>query len=472
MLRKLFSHTAIYGLSPQIIKIANFFALPIITKDLTALDYGVSGVMTAYTMATSVLAGLGLRVVLVNSFYKSPGQYKWLWRQSYGFLIMWNWLYAILLSVLIYYVTPLEALDNRLTILLLNVLPIVFFGPTKTIATTYYQINEMPLQIAIRTGIFGLSTVFLNIYFISILKMGYMGWFWSNFIVGVITNISYYYPLNFKLKMSPIFNFKRRLIRNCLKISLPTVPHYYSSYLLNSSDRLVMDMLKVDTSYIGKYNVAYTVSGIMGSLGNASGLAIVPLLNRMYKNGHDEKGKWLVFALQIIFFALSFSMCVWMKEIFELLIKNNELAQMYPLGIVIVMAYNYRPMYLGANAKLIFSEKTNVLWKVTLIAGLINVLLNFIFIPIYGFQVAAYTTFISLMFMGYSGFFYRVFREISNVKYYPLIWLFINIILTILAYFAVEYHIVHKMIITSILLCLSLLSLYLVNRKINGFQHS
>ena len=75
MLKKLFSHTAIYGLAPQITKIASFFSLPLITAELTDLDYGIAGIMTAYTASISVLAALGLKVVLVNSFFKSPAIY-------------------------------------------------------------------------------------------------------------------------------------------------------------------------------------------------------------------------------------------------------------------------------------------------------------------------------------------------------------------------------------------------------------
>ncbi|QCK15920.1 hypothetical protein [Mangrovivirga cuniculi] len=68
MLKKLFSHTAIYGLAPQVTKVASFFSLPLITKELTDIDYGVAGILTAYTAALSVFSMIGLRVVLVNSF--------------------------------------------------------------------------------------------------------------------------------------------------------------------------------------------------------------------------------------------------------------------------------------------------------------------------------------------------------------------------------------------------------------------
>ncbi len=467
MLKKLFSHTAIYGLAPQITKIASFFSLPLITAELTELDYGVAGVLAAYTAAISVLATLGLRMVLVNSFFKSPGQYKWVWRQIYGFLTLWTFLYAIILSILIYFVVPQEAIENRWTILLLNVGPLIFFGQTSVICTTYYQLKQKPLQIAIRSIIFGFLSIGLNVLFIVEYKMGYMGWFWSSFIVGLLSNASYYYPLNFKLKLKPIFNFKRRLIKNSLKVSLPMVPHYYSGYLLNSSDKMVMDVMQVGTGNIGKYNVAYTVGSVMNSLGTASGLAIGPILIKFYKDRKEELAKNLVFILQISFFLITFGLCIWMKELFSFLIRNEELAQMYYLGIIIVMAYNYRPMYLGFSTKTMYNEKTNIMWKVTLGAGLINVLLNLMLIPFFGFEVAAVTTFVAYMFMGYAGYYFKVFKEINSAKYYPVFWVLLTIALTVLAYYAVELSLWVKIGISLAVSGFAFFFIYRLNKLIN-----
>jgi|25_taG_2_1085351.scaffolds.fasta_scaffold00878_3 O-antigen/teichoic acid export membrane protein len=467
MLKKLFSHTAIYGLAPQITKIASFLALPIITKDLTEIDYGVSGIMGAYTAAISVLATLGLRLVLVNSFFKSPGQFKWAWRQIYGFLNLWNFVYAFLLGFLIYLVVPDVAIENRWTILLLNIGPLVFFGQTKTICSTYYQLKQKPAQIAIRSAIFGILAVGLNILFISYYKMGYMGWFWSSFIVGMLFNLSYFYPLNYILDLKPIYNFKRRLIKNSLKVSLPMVPHYYSSYLLDNSDKMIMDLMSVNTGAVGKYNVAYTVGKFMNSLGVAGGLAIGPLVTKMYKDNNEEAAKNLIFILQISFFLITFGLCIWMKEVFVFLIRNDNLAQMYYLGVIIVMAYNYRPMYLGFSTKIMFWEKTNVMWKVTLGAGLINVILNLILIPFFGFEVAAITTFVAYMFMGYAGYYFKVFKEINTANYYPFLWIAITIILTVLAYYTVELPIPYKVGITLIAVFFAILSIFKINKLIH-----
>ena len=147
MYKKLASHTLIYGLSPYIPRILGLFILPIITKDLTDFDYGVYGIILAYITAIEVLKDLGLNLILYNSFTKMPHQYKWMWRSIYGFLTIWNLVYAILAIGLIYIAVPAEARDNVWLIAVLNVLPIVFFGPTAVLGKIFFQNRDFGLYI-------------------------------------------------------------------------------------------------------------------------------------------------------------------------------------------------------------------------------------------------------------------------------------------------------------------------------------
>ena len=275
-----------------------------------------------------------------------------------------------------------------------------------------------------------------------------MGWFYSIFIVSVLNNASYFYPLFYIYKIKPIFKFSIKRIKSYLKITLPTIPHYYSTFLLNTSDKIVMKQLHVPINDIGKYNAAYTVGNFFNSIGMVSGFAITPLMNECYKKNDEAGARKLVFVLQIVFFMASFFVCIWLKEIFELLIKNKTLALTYPLGIIIVMSYNYRAMYYGAINKLFYLEKTNILWKITFFAGISNVVLNFILIPIFGYKIAAITTFISFMFMGYSGYFLKDFKQSKSINYYPLAWMLATIILTIIAYFLRNLTVFNKIIIS------------------------
>ena len=466
MLKRLFSHTAIYGLAPQIPKVVGILILPIITPFLTTIDFGVYGLITAVVGAISVFATLGLNVVLSNSFFKEPDTFKETWSKLYGFLIVWNILYALILGLLIYFFIPKEASKNTFEIIIINVLPVVFFGPTALLGGLYYQLSQKPMQIAVRSIIIGCVTVILNLLFIAYFKMGYMGWFISAGLAQMLLQLSYWWPLNRIIRIKPAFKQNYALLKKQLKVGLPTVPHYYGSYLLNTSDRLVMKMVGVTTPNIGAYNAANTVGNGFMMLGSASGQAVSPMLMQAYKDNDEKLSRKLVFTLQVIFLCGTLTASIWLKEIFAFLIKIEELQKVYPLGIIIIMAYNYRPMYFGANFKLFFYEKTHVLMKVTLVAGIVNLVLNYFLIPIWGYQVAAYTTFFGLMYMGYTGYFLKEYRDNAQVNFYPLRWLAITIFLTVAAYFIVDFALVIKLIISFIILLAGLWIVKTIQKKL------
>jgi O-antigen/teichoic acid export membrane protein len=96
-----------------------------------------------------------------------------------------------------------------------------------------------------------------------------------------------------------------------------------------------------------------------------------------------------------------------------------------------------------------YAEKTNVIWKVSFVAGVINVGANLLLIPFYGFTVAAYTTFIAFMYMGYAGFYFKIFRQINAARYYPVFWMSVTVFLTGAVYWMVELPAWIKIIVTA-----------------------
>jgi len=461
---KLVKHTLIYGLSPYAPRLLGIFILPIITKDLTQLDYGIYGIILAFVAGIEVLKDLGLNLILYNSHTQMPKQFRWMWRSIYGFLMIWNLIYAMLAAALIYLIVPPEAQENVFSIMLLNVLPIVIFGPTSLIGRVYYQMEERPSQIAWRTIVFGLLTIVLNLYTISYLKMGYMGWFWSTCIVTICLNASFWYPINNVFKITPIFNFKWRLMKANLKISLPTVPHYYSSYIMQTSDKVLLNLMNINTAAVGNYTFAGSFAGYFNQLGTAVGQASRATLNKNNKEKNFKGNRDLIFKVQLFFFGATFISSIWLKEIFSILISNEDLASTYPIAIILIMAANYRPMYLGSTNYIFYIQKTKKLLYITLIASILSITLNIILIPYLSIIAAVITTYISLMYLGYSGYYLKDFKK-TNVNYYPLLWLSATIILTVLAYFVVEFSFNLKSIITLLLIIFSGIFIFKTSTK-------
>jgi len=435
MLKKLFTHFGIYGISPFIPGLATIFVLRWITPHLTKEDFGIFGIITAYVGFFQIFYSLGLAVNLSNSFFKSRSQYKWLWRQIYGFWSLWSIVFAILMIGVIYFIIPAEAHHNRWTIIWLSILPVVFFGPTKTMCNLLFQFKKMPKSVAVRNIVFGLMNTALVYYFIAELKMGYMGWFWALFVSGMAANVSYWIPLNITHKMSPIFNFKWRTIKKALKIALPVVPHQNAMYLLNSSDRVVMDMLSIGTSQIGLYNAGYTATNYFRVIGQAVTTTIRPFINGMIRDKEEVSLRHLFFFLQLAFFCMVIGFACVSKEFIGFLLNNPEFHDVYPLATLLVMSVMFRPMYIACNFRLFYFEKTKTLSIYSFIAGAINVGLNFLLIPIYGVEVAALTTIIGFLFLAYSRFWTKAYTDYAVLEYYPLRWIIASVAVMIFGYY-------------------------------------
>lgn len=462
MLKRILSHSAIYGLAPQIPKIAGIFTLPIITKYLTETDYGIAGTISAYSAAIAVFSTLGVPIVLSVSFYKNRCQYKWLWKQIYGFLQVWMLFFAIFQGTLLYFIIPEAAQNNKWWIILLSNFSTVFFGATSLIGTLHYQLLQKPIPIAIRSVISGLLTVFANLVFVAYLQMGYMGWYLSSFIAGCFINISYWKVVNITWRLNPIYKFKWRTIKKSLKTSIPTVPHYYSSFLLESSSRLVMDKTGVSIGVIGNYNLASQFGGYFNMFVNALNTAINPMAMQQIRNQKEDVARGYIFYMVIIVFSATFMFSLWAKEIFQILIKNEVLQSTYPLAIILVMAYNYRPMYIASSNMFFYYEKTNGLLKITLLAGIMAFAGYLLVIPVWGVYGAAIIYYVFLQYMGYSGFFMLEFRKKTKVQY-PFKQIFLVSLGTfIMVYFLVELMCLYKMVITCIWIALAC---YLLNKN-------
>lgn len=446
-------------MASQVPKIAGVLALPIITQDLTDIDYGVYGIVIAYTSAIEVLYTLGLRVSFMNTFYKKGSRFRIYWSHLYGFLIDWTLPFCALQFFLVYAILPEGVVNPSLTALL-SVGAGLFFGPISLVGGLYYQLSEKPSVVASVSATGGVLTVLLNVLFISYLKLGFMGWFWSALVSGIVTNSIYFYLVTFKVKILPKILFSMKFIRESLALAVPTIPHFYSMFLLNSSDRIILNQFNTPTADIGKYNVAYTVGNIFQSIAMASGFAITPLMMRCYQQKDEYTARKLVFFLQAIFLFSTFVACIWMKEIFYVLVRNESLNKMYYLGIIIVMAFNYRPIYYGAVNKLIYLEKTMILWRLSFIPGIINIVLNLVGIPFFGFEFAAVSTFITFTLMGLIGYIQHDFVANSKVRYYPVAWALLNVLLTAIAFAIKDVNSLPKIVVTVFIVSFALFMLY------------
>ena len=450
MLKDLFKGSAIYGVAPFVPKILTVFLLPILTRYLTSTDYGIIGTITSITFAVQALQDLGLRTLLPNYFYKCRSQYKVMWREVYGFLSLWMILFAAIQAVLLYFFIPVEAESNKWMIIILSNFSTVFFGPTSMIGQMYYQLNIKPTPVAWRIVLAGVTTILVNFICVVVYKWGYMGAYVGGFAGTFLANLSYWPVVNRYLGLSPIYNFNWRFMRRLLKISLPTVPHYYSGYLMNSSNVVAMNYYKKPQSEIGHLAMAQSISSMFETLLNAINQVFGPMTYQFIRDNNKNEMKRLLYTYIMMAYTATFLYSLWSREVYDILISNEEIAATYKYSIILVMALNYRPLYVYCIDYFFYHEHTIQMLGITFMSGIVSFVFYFTMIPYIGIWAALFGFYLGCLYLGYSGYFYRFYKEKTIFQVRWFMFLVLQLMMTAVAFYFVDAAIWVKLFVTAI----------------------
>ena len=135
---------------------------------------------------------------------------------------------------------------------------------------------------------------------------------------------------------------------------------------------------------------------------------ISPIVFDLYKLG-TEVAQDLIGKIVRLWFFVSLSVAViiglWVPDIFRLLYRKAELSNAYPMAIILIFGFCYRPIFVAIANKAIFEKRTFEVLKITVVAALSNVLLNFVFIGYYETWAATLNTVIAYFVMGVAGYF-------------------------------------------------------------------
>ena len=206
-----------------------------------------------------------------------------------------------------------------------------------------------------------------------------------------------------------------------LLFNLPLVPHYLSQIVLNSSDRLMINSI-VGADAAGIYSLAYSLSQIMTLFSTALLQTIEPWIYQKIKakKVHDIP-RIAYFSLIAIAF-INLILIVFAPEavrIFAPKAYYNAIWVIPPVAMSVYFMYSYS---LFANFEFYF-EKRAFIMCASILGATLNVGLNYIFIPIYGYYAAGYTTLVCYVIyaIGHYAFMQKVLRKELNItKLYSL----------------------------------------------------
>lgn len=379
---------SIYFLGTFLLKGISVFTTPIFTRVLTLEGFGIFTIYQTWVSIFAVFIGLQMSGSIGTA------------RVHLGEHNFFSYLRSILALSFISFVifTILFVLFEHQILELLQLelrhLPYLIIQSFGTACATFYLIYTIQTKQPnkhFRFSVLNVTfTIALSLLLVLLFEQDkYMGRIIGGASVGLVIIIFVYKELYFKIKSKiNIDHWKFGL-----PLSLPLIVHLLANLIIGQSDRVIINKyLGLEQAAI--YSVAYSIGSLGLMIAEATNNVWAPwyLDNTHLKNVNkvNQMSKLYILAISIIFSVfLLFS-----PEI--LLVMAPSSYSTGSISIIIVtfgvfFLYLYRfPLAYEQYAK-------NLKWVAlcTVSSGLINIGLNFLLIPKYGIDGAAYATFIS-----------------------------------------------------------------------------
>lgn len=201
--------------------------------------------------------------------------------------------------------------------------------------------------------------------------------------------------------------------------NLPLIPHYLSAYVLSSSDRLMIAYLTGE-SEAAYYSLAYTVVAIITIVWSAINSSLVPFVLDKYEKKEYKKVSDTVLPILTIFAGLCLFVILIAPEIIMVLGPEEYYQAIYVIPPVIGGAF-FQLLYAIFTNVLYYMKKPSYVMYASISTAVLNIILNAIFIPMFGYIAAGYTTLVCYIFQAVID--YIVSRKLVGQNIYDMKYL-------------------------------------------------
>lgn len=191
------------------------------------------------------------------------------------------------------------------------------------------------------------------------------------------------------------FKISKEILSKSLNYGVPLLGLSFTTWLLSVSDRYIIRIYGTSTQ-VGIYNICYSLGAtIFNMINSFMMLGAYPIIVKMWNNEGREKTEKLISKLLKYYFYVTIPCLFGVISLGKPLMRLMSTKE-YLVGYDIFIVVSFGIILLGVtnyvNKAWELSNKTYMILILNFIAAAIDIILNFMFIPIYGYKVAAYTT--------------------------------------------------------------------------------
>lgn len=199
------------------------------------------------------------------------------------------------------------------------------------------------------------------------------------------------------LKRGRVF-FRKDYWKKAILFSLPLIPHYLSKIVLNQADRIMIGSY-CGLAEAGYYSAAYSLAAIMLIFNQAVSASLIPWLYKSIKNKSFDTIKAVSNKIVAVIMLLNLMTVAAAPELFRIVAPSNYYSAIWIIPPVTVSTF-FIFMYDLFTAFQYYFSKTKWVMAVSVTGAILNIVLNMIFIPKFGFTAAGYTTLVCYILYG------------------------------------------------------------------------
>ena len=441
----------IYTVSNLIVKGISFLTTPIFTRLMSQSDYGQFSSIASWANIISIIVTLGLYSSISRAKYDYGDRIN---EYMSTIIILGNIVTAICWVIIESRISFFENIFSMDRIYIRAILIYAMFFPSvQTLIAKNRIFNEYKQVIGI-TWVTLLASTGASVALVIIMANKLTGIVFGNYLVVAIVDSIFWLFIVIKGRY---FSFK--YCKYACILSVPLVFHQLSGVLLNSSDRIIIEQL-CGAKDAALYSLAYTIAMVITVLLSSLNQAWIPWFYDRLEIKEFSRIRLAARKYSTLFTIGCIFLMLIGPELVLLFGGKSYLEAVYvipPVCMAIELQFFYT-LYVNIE---FFLKKMIYVSLATLGATTINIGLNYLLIPKFGYMLAAYTTIAGYFFMLL--FHYSICRKIQYKNLFDEKAIIINILLCltgmISALILYKFNII-RIIVIFIVLVTSIVILY------------
>ncbi|MBT3501507.1 MAG: oligosaccharide flippase family protein [Candidatus Marinimicrobia bacterium] len=408
----------IYGTGHVLVRFITFLLLPVYTNLFVPEEYGIVSLAFAYMAFMNVVLKFGLDAALMKKYVQAKTDDRIsFYTTAIGFFGGVSILYALInifsASIMSKFILGIDDVQYWYYITAIICVDILWSIPQLILRT-----EEKPYPFLIFSFINAFGTLGLNIYLVAKLGMGVKGVLASN---AIASSVLFLLTMPITWNRVNLKGFSTEKFKEMMRFGLPFLPSGIFAMTMEVADRYVLKYLG-NANDVGLYSAGYKIGSLMLLLVMGFNMAWQPFFLRLGKDDMNVRQLFshittLLASVMIYVWLLMF---FWIGDLVKVSIGSFSLLgpeYWSAIHIIPIIAFGYvlDAMYLVQLPGPFLMEKSKWIMIVRGVGAMVNLGLNFLLIPSYGYLGAAWATCLSFGIM--AGFLFIVNRTLFPIPY-------------------------------------------------------